>query len=423
VPPSDDVRSVRDFRLRAAAEALAGRPRLLAKLYAQPATRDTAVNLLAALRMAEDRYRCESFGPFEGLLTSPAAGAKLAERFGAARAWSPSQLEQYAYCPFRFFLERVLGVQAATEPALGVDYLERGRLLHWVLSAAHRRLNELAGGPSTPGRHRRERFLQEVRSFTDQHLAGGRGGSLERGLAEIDVRQIVEWIGEYYRQHAAYDHAWRGWTAPPRPAHFEVAFGPRHRDDESEAAQEPLDERDPLSRPEPFELDCGGEIIRFAGRIDRIDVGHIGGQALFNVVDYKSGAGSKRTTLDWVRAGHALQLPLYALAAEWLLGESGATPFRAAYWHISGKGYVEKDAVKFQLVADGRLAADPEWQDLRAKLPSRVRSLVDGVRRGAFPMHSIDHECTGLCPYNTVCRVNQVRALDKTWPPPGEPQP
>jgi ATP-dependent helicase/DNAse subunit B len=423
VPPDDDVRSVRDFRVRAASEALAGRGALLAELYAHPSTHETAANMLAALRMSEARYRGESFGPFEGVLTSAAAAARLSERFGAARCWSPSQLEQYAYCPFQFFLERVLRASPAGEPALGVDYMERGRLLHWVLSAAHRRLNEQAGGPTSPGRHRREPFMDVVRTLAEQLLDERGGPALAGGLMEIDVRQIVEWIGGYYRQHAGYDQQWRGWSAPPRPAHFEVAFGPKHRDDESAETDPTLEPGDPLSSLEPFELDCAGETIRFAGRIDRIDLGEIGDQLVFNVVDYKSGSGSKRTSLDWVRAGRALQLPLYALAAERLLGDRGAAPFRAAYWHVAGKGYQEKDAVKFHLVAEGRLAASPEWNELRHQLPARVRSLVEGVRRGEFPMHSIDDECTGRCPYSTVCRVNQVRSLEKSWQPPGEPQP
>lgn len=422
VPADDDVRSVRDFRVRAVSEALAGRPALLAELAARPSTREMAENMLAALAMSEARYR-ESFGTYEGMLSSPAAGQKLAERFGSARCWSPSQLEQYAYCPFQFLLASVLGASPATEPSLGVDYMERGRLLHWVLSAAHRQWNELAGGPSSLGRRGPERFTQIVRSLLDERLAAAGRRTLEGGLLEIDVRQIIDWISAYCRQHAGYDAAWRGWSEPPRPAHFEVGFGLKHQGDETDDADPLLDERDHLSTLDPFELDCAGETIRFSGRIDRIDVGQIGGQTLFNVVDYKSGIGSKRTSRDWVLEGHALQLPLYALAAEWLLAQRGAAPFRAAYWHVAGKGYVEKDAVKFHVIADQRLSVDPEWQELKTRLPARVRSLVEGVRRGEFPMHSIDDECTGRCPYSTVCRVNQVRSLGKTWQPPGEPSP
>jgi hypothetical protein len=96
---------------------------------------------------------------------------------------------------------------------------------------------------------------------------------------------------------------------------------------------------------------------------------------------------------------------------------------RAAYWHVGGKGYSERDAIKLHAVGKGRLDASPDWQDLEARLPRRVRSLVEGIRAGQFPMHSADDKCTGNCPYSTVCRVNHVRALAKTWHPPEEEAP
>ncbi|MEX0678244.1 MAG: PD-(D/E)XK nuclease family protein [Pirellulales bacterium] len=419
VPVDDDVRSMRDFRVLAVSRALEGDQALLAELCAHPATREAAGNVLAALMTSEAR-RGKLFGPFEGMLVSPAAGQKLAERFGPKRCWSPSQLEQYAYCPFQFFLDGVLHASPVTEPELAVDYMQRGRMLHWLLSTAHRRLNELAGGPSSPGAHEQEPFMEIVRSLVDE-LRDARGGrALDGGLAEIDLRKIVQWIAGYYHQHAGYDRQWNSWQVPMRPAHFEVSFGPKPGDGQRDEAQQVLDESDPLSTLDPFELDCAGETIRFAGRIDRIDLGQFGEQAVFSILDYKSGAGSKRTSLQAVLAGDALQLPLYALAAEWLVAGRQAAPFRAAYWHVAGKGYQEKDALKFLVVADGRLAKSPEWQALESKLRVRLRSLVAGIRGGQFPMHSADDECTGRCPFNTVCRVNQVRSLEKTWQPPGE---
>lgn len=423
VPQDDDVRSVRDFRVRAVSRALAGEPALLAELGAHPATRETAGNVLAALEMSETR-RDKSFGFFDGMLRSPAVVAKLAERYGPQRCWSPSQLERYAYCPFQFFLNDVLHAGPVAEPALAVDYMGRGRILHGLLSTAHRRLNELAGGPSSPGAHGPERFLSIVDSLVDELRAACDDRALESGLLEIDVRKILAWIADYYDQHAGYDDQWSDWSSPLRPAHFEVSFGPQRGDDETNEAQQVLDQRDPLSTLDPFELDCAGETIRFAGRIDRIDLGKISGRAVFSIVDYKSGAGtSKSTSLQAVLDGNALQLPLYALAAESLLAERQAAPFRAAYWHVAGSGYKEKDAVKFHDVADGQLAVNSEWHSLESQLRKRVRSLVAGIRGGEFPMHSADEHCTGRCPYNTVCRVNQVRALEKTWQPPGEEKP
>jgi hypothetical protein len=420
VPEDDAVCSPRDFRVRAVAQALTGAPALLAELAAHPSMRETAAGVLAALETYSERSRGESFGPFEGMLAS-AAARKLEERFGPARCWSPSQLEQYAYCPFQFFMQGVLHAEPVAEPRLAVDYMERGRLLHWVLSMAHRQLNELAGGPSSPARDP-ELFSRIVQSLVAELREGSSEWSLSGGMAEIDLRKVLAWIDAYRRQHAQYEAQWTGWRAPLVPAHFEVSFGPR-RDAEADEAESLPDDHDPLSTLEPFELDCGVETIRFAGRIDRIDVGQLGDRVVFSVLDYKSGRGSKRTSLDWVEAGNALQLPLYALAARWLLAARQAEPVRAAYWHVGGAGYTEKEAVKLHVIAEGALQVSPEWQALEARLPPRVRSLVAGIRTGQFPMHSADDTCTGNCPYRTVCRVNHARALVKGWRAPGEETP
>ena len=170
-------------------------------------------------------------------------------------------------------------------------------------------------------------------------------------------------------------------------------------------------------------MDCGGETIRFAGRIDRIDVGRVAGEAVFSIVDYKSGRPRKETSLKAVLAGQSLQPWLYALAAERLLAGERAVAFRAAYWHVAGPGYQEKEALQFRVIAEGEIAVSEQWQAIEDELKGRVRSLVEGIRHGEFPMHSADEDCTGRCEYSTVCRVNQARSIGKQWKPPGEQSP
>jgi ATP-dependent helicase/DNAse subunit B len=166
----------------------------------------------------------------------------------------------------------------------------------------------------------------------------------------------------------------------------------------------------------PFELVCGAETVRLSGRIDRIDVGVVAGQTVFNIVDYKSGT-SVRLSRQAIAEGLALQLPLYALAAEQLLlSDLQAVPWRAAYWYVRDKGYQE--AISFYQRSEAKLEIDAEWEELREKLLARVVSLVQAIRRGQFPMHSADKECTGRCPFHTVCRVNQARSAGKSWLPP-----
>ena len=67
-----------------------------------------------------------------------------------SRIYGATELEQYAACPFRYFLARVLHVEPLEELALEIDYLERGRLAHEAMAAFHRRVNFLRGGPASP---------------------------------------------------------------------------------------------------------------------------------------------------------------------------------------------------------------------------------------------------------------------------------
>jgi hypothetical protein len=242
--------------------------------------------------------------------------------------------------------------------------------------------------------------------------------ALANGLLEIDGRHVAAWLARYHGQHHAYDKQWQGMPIPLRPAHFEVEFGPPRRGGEPWPNQAALENRDPLSRPEPFELVCGSETVRFSGRIDRIDLGQAGEQTVFNIVDYKSGRPSPRTSARSIDEGYSLQLPLYALAARELLSGKQAESYRAAYWHVQTHGYREKDAVKFHVDTAGQIQRNPEWESLEARLRLRVRSLVEGIRRGEFPMYSADDECTSHCDFATVCRVNQARQLKKSWQAP-----
>jgi RecB family exonuclease len=412
VPAGDEVFSPRDFRTRAVAEAVGGDFARWVTLPYQAATAHAAPNIVAALRASQDRARGPAYGPYEGILLSPAAGRVLAERFGPEHAWSASRLEQYAGCPFQFYVQHVLRLEPVEDPVLATDYLNRGRMLHWLLAALHRSLNERGGARVSPAATASDQLADDVTALIAELVTRlRRDHPLADGLMEIDARRLATWLMRYHAQHLKYDEAWAGWDAPPRPAHFEVSFG--RADSDPDAA----DPTDPLSRGEPFVLDCGGQAVRFTGRIDRIDVGSVGGQTVFNIIDYKSGRSS-RGKIASTFEGYAFQLPLYALAAQRLLGSASALPLRAAYWHVSDRGC--QDAIEFHIVDEGHLHASDEWQALAANLRRRMGSLVAGVRQGQFPMHSADQECTSRCAYHTVCRVNQARALEKTWQPPAQ---
>jgi hypothetical protein len=134
-------------------------------------------------------------------------------------------------------------------------------------------------------------------------------------------------------------------------------------------------------------------------------------------LDYKTG-GSIKMTPETIHAGTTLQLPIYAMAAmELLLFDRDAIPWLAGYWYVRNGGFKPKQALKMYRNDEGRIELETAWEDIRAGLGDTVIALAGAIRKGQFPVCSADDHCTGRCPYSTICRINQVRSLEKTCQP------
>jgi hypothetical protein len=89
------------------------------------------------------------------------------------------------------------------------------------------------------------------------------------------------------------------------------------------------------------------------------------------------------------------------------------------YWQVKGKGY--QQIAELVTIEDGDLVIDPGWIKQMEQLTQKLFELVAGIRKGQFPVHSLNDKCTSSCDYRTVCRVGQTRALEKAWPPTPKP--
>lgn len=410
LPRAERPWNERDWRLTGVLDAAEGRPARLAGLVSDPRSAHAASNLLAGLHLVRERSTGREFGSFEGMLVSPQVRAACAGSFDATRVWSATDLERYGACPYQFFLSRVLGIEPLRDTELSTDYQGRGARMHQALAALHRQLN-LAYAPGTSPQ---ALDAESYGALIDRLLGDGPTGddearSLLSALGEIERWELREWLVAYPEQHGKY----AGLTGPAAmlPLYFEAAFGMRRERREDEPA------RDELSVEECLELRQGDDVVRIAGRIDRIDVAEVGGQVVFNVLDYKTG---KPPSSKEINSGGALQLPLYALAAErLLLKEHDARPWQFGYWSVSDQGFKEGRQL---WASDGaKLAPTQSWQDLLSLIERNVFAMVRGMRRGEFPMASADPHCTARCEFRRVCRVNQARALEKTWQPPETP--
>ncbi|MBX7074312.1 MAG: exodeoxyribonuclease V subunit gamma [Pirellulales bacterium] len=358
---------------------------------------------MAAGLVAVQNRRGRDYGPFEGLFDSVAIARRLASQFDESRVWSASQLEQYATCPFQFLLDRVLKLEPLPPLGIEVDLAQRGLWLHAALARLHSRLNQEHNGPYQPTEADEERIAEYLRdALRDIAAAADYGAELEKGLRDITLGTLLRWAERYPRQ--CIDLKSFGIGDQPAPAHFEVSFGLAKKSD------------DPASTTEPLILRHDGQSLSISGRIDRVDLGEHAGVPVFRIIDYKS--GNPPTAKDHAAVdGTTLQLDLYTLAARQIF--PAALPGSMGYWQVKGKGY--QQIAELVTIEDGDLVIDPGWIEQMEQLTQKLFELVAGIRKGQFPVHSLNDKCTSYCDYRTVCRVGQTRALEKAWPPTPKP--
>jgi len=223
--------------------------------------------------------------PTENL--APALARKL---HGATLRTSVSRLEEFAACPFRFFVRS--GLQAGERKLFELDARERGNFQHEVLKAFH------------------ERLAAEHRPW--------------RELTPLEARQTIgviagELMPDYrdglFRESAKTRFAARAMTASLQDF-VEVIITWLHGQYEFDPALAEVDfDRKPGARLPAWEVPLGADLpglkLSLHGRIDRVDVWREpGGETgLAVIIDYKSGGKKLEPLL--VENGVQLQLLAY----------------------------------------------------------------------------------------------------------------
>jgi len=223
--------------------------------------------------------------------------AALAKHRPAARPYSPTALQHYAACPYRFLLHAIFRLEPRPEAqALElIDPLTRGSLTHAIQFELLTRLKAADLLPVSAAREARaleelDRVVVQVAAQWHDELAP----AIERVWLD-GIDSIRADLREWLRLFTLDPQAWC-------PERFELAFGLRER------AQ-----ADPASTPEP--VDIGG--LKLRGAIDLIERGP-GGQ--LRVTDHKTGKVRGEKDLI-IGGGKILQPVLYSLVAEKLLNQ------------------------------------------------------------------------------------------------------
>jgi ATP-dependent helicase/nuclease subunit B len=311
--------------------------------------------------------------PFDGAFDSDEARESLGRALTEGRPLSATGLEAYALCPHKYFLANVLRAWPLDEPErlLRMEAMTRGSLVHDVLE---RFVRQHAPFDAAAADALREGLAALAEEALDQAEAEGLTGAplLWKGDRQAILDDLAGWLEHELAEPGAYtDRA------------LEVAFGTTWSGDEKNA----------LTRDEPFELKVGDRMLRLAGRIDRLDHD----ATRFRVIDYKTGKGpSAKTGLD---GGKTLQLPLYLLVGGWLLGLS-TSKGEAAYHVVSRRGEFRR--ITF---------TGEQLDERRDHLDQVLTRIVDGIATGDFHIEPGQH-CR-WCDYDALCDVGRRRIIER----------
>lgn len=276
-----------------------------------------------------------------------------------ARPWSVSALEAYLACPFKFFSQHVLRLQEEPDDSDVMDPRQQGQFVHRVFEVFFDRWRSSGRGTITVATldEAREVFAgvvdEEITHLPEAEAGLERtrllGSSAAAGLGEAVMRMEAERAPRVIER--LLEHRLDG------PLSMQTADGPRS--------------------------------IPIRGKADRIDLLEDG---TFRLIDYKLGWPPQRS--------RALQLPIYALAAEQQLAGRHGTA-----WTLGEAAYL---AFKGPKRVVPLITAQADREKVLREAQQRVADVVDAIGRGEFPPRPEDVYLCDTCSYAAVCRKDYV---------------
>ncbi|MBT8508539.1 hypothetical protein AZH53_08990 [Methanomicrobiaceae archaeon CYW5] len=333
--------------------------------------------------------------PWDGILAGEEEiTAELAGRFGPERAWSPTSLEMYVGCPFRFYCTHVLGLAAMPDAERTISAADRGSLVHEILRGFYEewRAAGHSGRPAPADHEDAKRLIREIaRVQTERYFWEGPVWEVvkEQLLGTTDGGGL---FGEFLAEEE------QASDSGLAPSLFEVSFG--------------IPERSPSlsDAPIPLAVPGGGETLRVRGTIDRVDAS-ADGECM--ITDYKTGTAPTQTD---IREGRALQLPLYLRALETATGMEGIA---CSYYTIkrgnTKNTIISHDPARAPVLGSLSPTRMPPDADFAGMIDGAVTAAVraaGGIRAGRFPPSDGSRKCPTYCDYSSICRFSRLRTLN-----------
>ena len=355
--------------------------------------------------------------------------------YGKSIIGSVTRLEQYAKCSFNYFLK--YGLSLKEREIFSFEAKDMGTILHAVLEKYANKVNSHSIYFSDVSEEQREIFVREAISecLDDPSMSVISSSFRHKYMLERIFRICMRSVKVLTEHITAGDFLIKG---------TEISF--KSEDNLSSIT---------------FKL-SDDEIMKFSGKIDRLDTYEDDEHIYVKIIDYKS--GDKNLNLIEIYRGLSLQLVVYMNAATELLNRNSnkeIVPAGILYYHIDDpmvEGFIDEDSdsiadkIKKQLKmkglvnndenvyshidkdfsktsdiipviknADGTLskkssAIDSEQFDTISKYVNKKilnigREILDGnIKAEPHSADSIDSKACSYCPYTDMCRYNGEKA-------------
>ena len=305
-----------------------------------------------------------------------------------ARPYSVSALQQFAACPYRFFLSAAyrLAPLEEPEPLQRMDPLTKGSLFHQVQAEFFRALQKANLSIATGPRDRVLRTLDDTLNRVAAEYYDLLAPAIDRvwhdEIASMRTDLRV-WIDQL-----ATNAEWEPWL-------FEFAFGLP-----GQPGHDPASLKDPVTINEKF-------ILR--GSIDLVE--RKPGTKILRVTDHKTGK-NRSTKHSYIGGGAQLQPIIYSLAIEQALRLRSGQALRLGSGQATGCT-VESGRFSYCTTSGGFTDHAVPINEQTRRMGIEVLEIIDrAVELGMLPPAPSDRACS-MCDFLTVCGPDRERAVRK----------
>lgn len=350
----------------------------------------------------------------------------------ACRGFSPTTLEIFGTCPFKFFMSKILALESLEEPETAemIAAVELGILYHNILRDVYnilieKRYFDTKGHKLNSAEQHSDyqKTLPPLPPLQGEDEGGVKKSTPKNSFLLFNPTELLRSIAQKYFAEIEQQ------IPIPYPIIWEIekeemldlltkfiswdierieqtGYVPTYI--EKTAKLSPQNDLYKLI-PEHFKQGDASKIT-FKGKIDRIDVKKGEHGVSFRVLDYKSGRFIKENLIRAAIRGQKLQIPFYIIMAEHLLSEE------IKKGHIP-PGQVKLDEASFVYVAQDmeekkghvcppkKTISNDDWMECKEQYWETLKEFLRIIREGLLPVSPAeDTQKCEWCDFATTCR-------------------